>query len=109
MNKKFIILVCIFLIAACKSPYSDPHYKHQTKKFSTPFADTKKTLELAQKSAKKDLRSFSIEECRRLAYGWYLKEITVPGELICEETDGGHHCRYTSMELKCEQLDEKTY
>lgn len=107
MKKVMIACMCLLLISACKSPYSDPAYKHETKKVNTPYTDWKKDQASAEKRAKKELEFYAKDECRRMAYGWYLKEVLDPGEMNCEQTDEGYHCRHKDMTLKCEQLDER--
>jgi hypothetical protein len=96
------------LSSACKSPYTDPTYKHQTKRITTPYTDWKKNRESAEKSAKKELDFYAKDECRRMSYGWYLKKIEDYGKLNCEETGEGFHCKHTEVSLLCEQLDERS-
>ncbi|MGR9107198.1 MAG: hypothetical protein ACU843_09740 [Gammaproteobacteria bacterium] len=107
MKKVLLTSLCVVMIAACKSPYAPPAYKHQTKKMDTPYTDWMSDQASAEKKAKKELDFYTKDECRRMSYGWHMKKIESPGELICEESEQGFHCRHTNVSVQCEQLDEK--
>lgn len=102
-----MIFLSLLVLSACKSPYTDPTYKYETKRVNTPYTDWLEDKATAEKKAKKELDFYAKDECRRMSYGWHLKKIDEPGQLQCEESDQGVHCKHTQTTLTCEQLDEK--
>jgi hypothetical protein len=106
MNKALLIGLSLILITACKSPYTDPAYKYDTKKITTPYTDWKEDRQAAEQTARKELNFYAQDECRRMSYGWHMKKLEDNGQLNCEESAEGFHCRHSDVTLLCEQLDE---
>ena len=98
---------CLLVLFGCKPPDAEPKYYFKTIKTDLPYTEFKKTMASAQKRVKYETDFYTKDACRRIAYGWSLKKVKGPGQMDCEETPEGFHCRFKDVELECRQLTEK--
>ena len=68
------------------------------------YTDWRKTKESAMKLATIEMKQDAKAQCRRIDASWYLKEISNPGEMECEESSEGHRCRIINVEMVCNAL-----
>ncbi len=110
--KKLIFSICclslLFVLAACgKEEARAPQYQSKVIKLNSIYTNWKKDKESAMKKADSELARFTKSACRdRISAGWSLAAVVSEGEMNCEETQEGHHCRKKNVELKCEEIIE---
>lgn len=103
--KKLLIGISCLAISACGKESGPPQYNYKTIQVTSIYTDFQKDKETAMKKAESELQIFAKEACRQnIAKGWSLVEIKNPGEMNCEETPEGHHCRKKNIELECRQV-----
>ncbi len=103
--KKLLIGVSCLLITACGKESGPPQYNHKTIQWTSIYTNFKKDQETAMQRAETELDRFAKEACRETIYkGWSLVAIKNRGEMNCEETKEGHHCRKKNVELECQQV-----
>lgn len=109
--KKLSIGIGFLLVAACGSGggggggAASTEYNYQTIQVTSIYTNWKKDQESAMQKADAEFGPFSKSACRdTIAKGWSLVEVVNPGEMNCEETPEGHHCRKKNAELKCQQV-----
>ncbi|GEM_PF-1054420 len=111
--KKIIFVVFCLLISACgedkkSSAPAQASYNYKTIKVDSIYTRWKKDKNDAMERAEKDIKKFVKSACReRIAKGWSLIKVKSTGAMECEETDSGHHCRKSQMELECRQVIEE--
>ncbi len=103
--KKLLIVVSCLVISACGKEGGPPEYNYKTIQLTSIYTGFQKDTEAAMQKAESELEQFAKEACREtIANGWSLAEIKNKGEMNCEETPGGHHCRKKNIELECRQV-----
>ncbi|MGR9107358.1 MAG: hypothetical protein ACU843_10565 [Gammaproteobacteria bacterium] len=104
--KKFLIgLFCLFLATACNKQSGPPQYNYKKITVTSIYTDFKKDKETAMQKAEAELEAFTKSACRdTIAKHWSLVEVKNKGEMNCEETPEGHHCRKKNIELECRQV-----
>ncbi len=113
MKKVIFVLLCLMLSACSedkKGPAQAPEakYNYKTVKVDSIYTRWKKDKNDAMKRAETDIKKFVKSACReRIAKGWSLVKIKNTGTMECEQTDAGHHCRKSQMELECRQVIEE--
>jgi len=107
MKKLLLSCCCLLALIGCKPPNAEPKYLFKTIKADLPYTDWKKNMASAQKRVKYETDFYSKDACRRIAYGWTLYKTKASGQMSCEETAEGFHCRIKDIELECRQLTEK--
>lgn len=102
----FIAVACL-LVTACgkeKGP-AETRYNEKTIKVTSIYTNWKKDEKSAMEKAEKELDHFTHSACREtIAKGWSLVEVISTGDMNCEETPEGHHCRKKNIELKCHEV-----
>ena len=104
--KKFIVSCCCLLVlSACNQPNDAPKYATETVELKNIlYTDWRKTKDAAIKQATNEMKQDAKAQCRRIDASWYLKEISKPGEMECEETSDGHRCKRVNVEMVCNAL-----
>ena len=106
MKKAFFVALCLF-ISACGNETAVTQYNHKTIKLSSTYSDWKKDKDTAIKIADSELVRFTKSACRnQIGRGWSLAEVKNQGEMNCDETSEGFHCRKKNVELVCRQVIE---
>ena len=105
--KKLLWLALCLAAASCgkESGPAQTQYNYKTITVTSVYANWKKDQDAAAQRAEKELGPFTSSACRdTIAKGWSLSEVINKGELNCEETPEGHHCRKKNVVLKCQQV-----
>lgn len=103
--KKLIIGIFCVIAASCGKEGAQTQYNYKTIQVTSIYTNWKKDKETAMQKAEAELVPFTKSACRdNITPGWSLTEVKNKGEMNCEETPEGHHCRIKNMELKCEQV-----
>lgn len=105
--KKIVFVYCFLLVlSACIQPDSPPKYRYQTiKPDIIPYTSWLKSKEAAMKKATTEMDYYAKDGCKSVGQGWRITEIKNTGEMECEETSEGHHCRRINVEVECRQID----
>ncbi|MGH8556554.1 MAG: hypothetical protein ACRESZ_03645 [Methylococcales bacterium] len=103
--KKLSFVVFCLIAASCGKENAPAQYNYKTIQVTSIYTNWKKDKETAMQKAEAEFGPFSKAACRNtIATGWSLTEVTDKGEMNCEETPEGHHCRIKNAELKCQQV-----
>ena len=106
MNKSCLAFVSLLGLSACDLG-GTPDYDRRVITGNSVYSDWKVTRSEAQQAAHTDLERYAKNECRRaISNGWSLEKIRNHGEMNCEQTDNGNHCRKKNVELECMQIAE---
>ncbi|MCI0654713.1 MAG: hypothetical protein L0Y39_09585 [Methylococcaceae bacterium] len=103
--KKLSFVVFCLIAASCGKESGPTQYNYKTIQVTSIYTDWKKDNQTAMQMAEAEFGPFSKSACRETIHpGWSLTEVTNKGELNCEQTPEGHHCRFKNVELKCQQV-----
>lgn len=106
MKKSCLAFVLLLGLLACDLG-GTPDYDHRVITGNSVYSDWKATRSEAQQAAHAELERYAKNECRRvISNGWSLEKIRSHGEMNCEQTDNGNHCRKKNVELECIQIAE---
>ncbi|MGR9105776.1 MAG: hypothetical protein ACU843_02495 [Gammaproteobacteria bacterium] len=106
MRYVVVILILLTGLVACDFGGA-PDYEYRSITADSPYSDWKKDQGRAMESARRELEAFTKSECRRaISNGWSLSRVKNEGEMNCETTPEGHHCRKKHVELECRQVSE---
>ena len=105
--KNPVSIFCFFLVLSACDRDAPPDYTYKIIKGNSIYTDWTKDKNQAMEIANTHLATYAAGECRRaLANGWSLSQIRSEGEMNCEATAEGHHCRRKNVELECRQVAE---
>ncbi|MGH8475202.1 MAG: hypothetical protein ACRER2_05430 [Methylococcales bacterium] len=107
MQKKILLCTALIWLTACNSPTAPEKYLYQNKKVDFPYTDFENDRATAEQTARKEVDAYAKADCREISYGWALDKIDNPGQLSCEESPEGHHCRLKQVAFVCRQRDER--
>lgn len=101
-----VIGLTLASLASCDS--GDPtDYEYRTIVVNSPYSGWKSSREPAVAAAQAEFSAFARSECRHtITNGWSLFGVKQDGEINCEQTREGHHCRKKNVELECRQISE---
>ncbi|MCI0653426.1 MAG: hypothetical protein L0Y38_05405 [Methylococcaceae bacterium] len=106
MKRISVIFLGLLGLASCDFGGS-PDYEYQTIVGNSPYSDWKNSRNQAMAAAQAEFGAFAKSECRRaISNGWSLSRVREEGEMNCEQTKEGIHCRKKKVELECRQVGE---
>jgi hypothetical protein len=101
-----IAVLLLFGLVSCDFGGA-PDYEYRTITRNSPYSDWTKDRYQAMGAARAEFQTFMKDECRRaISNGWSLSRVKREGEMNCEQTKEGHHCRKKNVELECRQVSE---
>ncbi|MGH8474976.1 MAG: hypothetical protein ACRER2_04270 [Methylococcales bacterium] len=105
MKRISFVVFCLILSSCGKEQSGPAQYKYQTIQVTSIYTNFKKYQKTAEQKAEQELVQFNKSACRDTIHkGWSLAEVINPGEMNCEQTPEGFHCRKKNVELKCQQV-----
>ena len=106
MKKILTALYWVLVLNACDSN-PPPDYEYRTITGESSYTNWYPGRIKAMAKVDFELSAYAKNACRRaIRTGWSISKIEYEGEMNCEQSSKGHHCRKKDVVLVCRRVSE---
>ena len=105
--KKLATALCYLMVVNGCDTNAPPDYEYRTITIESSYTNWHVDKSKAEEKAHAELSGYAKGVCRRaIRPDWSLSDIEYEGELNCELSSDGHHCRKKGVVLVCRRVSE---
>jgi len=107
MMKKTLTAFCYLLVLNACDSNPPPDYEYRTITGESSYTNWYPDKTKAMEKVHSELSAYAKNACRRaIRTGWSISKIEYAGEMNCEQSVKGHHCRKKDVVLVCRRISE---